>query len=167
MKSSWLKPKWQANTCIRNIPIDYLIEQEIKVLLLDVDNTLLPRHERELNKSVVNWLVEASHLLKIHLISNNPSKNRIKRIAEQFSVGFTCRAAKPRRKKVVQVIDSYECKRSNIAIVGDRIFTDILVGNRLGLYTILVKPIKSDGTTNHNSCYQDIEICLSKLIGAK
>ena len=167
MKSSWLKPKWQANTCIRNIPIDYLIEQEIKVLLLDVDNTLLPRHERELNKSVVNWLVEASHLLKIHLISNNPSKNRIKRIAEQFSVGFTCRAAKPRRKKVVQVIDSYECKRSNIAIVGDRIFTDILVGNSLGLYTVLVKAIGSDGKPSKNQNIQNIEKLFARYLGEK
>ena len=36
-------------------------------------------------------------------------------------------------------------KNNNIAIIGDRIFTDILVGNRLGLYTILIKPLGPNG----------------------
>ena len=32
---------------------------------------------------------------------------------------------------------------SNTAVIGDQIFTDILGGNILGLYTILVDPISS------------------------
>jgi len=32
-------------------------------------------------------------------------------------------------------------KPSQVAVVGDQVFTDILGGNRLGLYTILVCPL--------------------------
>jgi len=36
-------------------------------------------------------------------------------------------------------------------MIGDRLFTDIIAGNRLGLYTILVKPLASNGITcKHN-----------------
>ena len=28
-----------------------------------------------------------------------------------------------------------------MALIGDRLFTDVLAGNRLGLYTVLVRPI--------------------------
>ena len=34
-------------------------------------------------------------------------------------------------------------KKETLAIIGDRIFTDILAGNRFGIYTILVKPTNS------------------------
>ena len=36
-------------------------------------------------------------------------------------------------------------ERKNIAIIGDRIFTDIIVGNRCNIKTILVKRLNSDG----------------------
>ena len=165
-RKGWLRPQWESNLTIQNIPISYLINQQIKVLLLDVDNTLLPRNELILCASVRTWLLEAKKHLKLHLISNNPSRSRIKNIAQQLQVNFTCRAAKPRKSKVLEVIEKFDCKRSNIAIIGDRIFTDIWAGNRLGLYTILVKPIKFDGTSFKENYYQEAEKYLSKLLGA-
>ena len=38
---------------------------------------------------------------------------------------------------------NYEVK--NIAIIGDRIFTDIIVGNRCNIKTVLVKRLKRNG----------------------
>ena len=35
--------------------------------------------------------------------------------------------------------------RKNIAIIGDRIFTDIIVGNRCNIQTILVKRLSKNG----------------------
>jgi len=34
-----------------------------------------------------------------------------------------------------------ELSPQEVAVIGDQIFTDVLGGNRLGLYTILVTPI--------------------------
>ena len=30
-------------------------------------------------------------------------------------------------------------------MIGDRLFTDVLCGNRMGLYTVLVRPVRDDG----------------------
>ena len=166
MNEHWLEPDWDPYLSIQNISINYLLKKDIKLILLDVDNTLLPRRELIIDQSVITWLTEAKKYLKLHLISNNPSKSRIMSIANQIKVSFTYGASKPRRKKVQEVISKFDFNTSNIAIVGDRIFTDVLVGNRLGLYTILVKPIKSDGRTSKNNYSQEIERYLSKIFGA-
>ena len=56
--------------------------------------------------------------------------------------------------------------KAEVAIIGDRLFTDILAGNRLGIYTILVKPTNSNGMPYLNSKMQKIELKIASLIGA-
>ena len=124
---------------------------------MDVDGTLLPRNENHLHKSVFNWLLSAKEYFTIYLCSNNPSKNRIKSIANEFKIEFTCRAGKPSRKKLGEFLNKVNIDKSKIAIIGDRIFTDILVGNRLGLHTILVKPIDSNGKCKENDVLHKLE----------
>ncbi len=51
-----------------------------------------------------------------------------------------------------------------IAIIGDRIFTDILVGNRLGMYTILVDSVDLYGKRSEKNNLQLIERYLAKII---
>tara|TARA_Y100001968_G_scaffold325948_1_gene368092 strand:- start:627 stop:1136 length:510 start_codon:yes stop_codon:yes gene_type:complete len=166
MGKSLLVPKWEANKTINNIPIDLLKDKGIKVILLDVDNTLLPRRSTLLSSSILNWLIEAKKHFKLYLISNNPSKKRIKNVADQVDIGFTFSASKPRRSKVLKVINTFDCDIKDIAIIGDRIFTDIWSGNRLNLYTILVRAVKADGTEFKRNYYQRAEKFLSKLLGA-
>ena len=60
---------------------------------------------------------------------------------------FICSAKKPLKrgfKKELKAIDHQN--RAEVVVIGDQIMTDILGGNRMGFYTILVEPIlrKSD-----------------------
>ncbi|HHW74588.1 MAG TPA: HAD hydrolase-like protein, partial [Firmicutes bacterium] len=50
-------------------------------------------------------------------------------------------AVKPRRRAFRKALQILDLTASETAVVGDQIFTDVLGGNRLGLYTILVTPI--------------------------
>ena len=49
-------------------------------------------------------------------------------------------AAKPSRRKLRQAVDGMNLPVDQVAMVGDRLFTDVLAGNRLGMFTILVEP---------------------------
>jgi hypothetical protein len=54
---------------------------------------------------------------------------------------------------------------AQVGMVGDRLFTDILAGNRVGMFTILVEPIQP-GRLNQISMVRAIEIWISQWLGA-
>ena len=164
MKRKLLIPDWETGITIHEIPINDLLNRNIKAILLDVDGTLLPRDEIKLSTSVKDWIIEAKKELLIYLLSNNPSKTRIATIANELNIDFIYAALKPSLKATRKVIKKFKLKNSNIAILGDRIFTDILVGNRLGIYTILVNPVNKSGKKSKNSKLQRIERYISKFI---
>ena len=98
------------------------------------------------------------------MFSNNPSKNRINIIAEQLDLEFTYLGRKPSRRKLKKVLDKIPYSSNEIAIIGDRVFTDILVGNRLGMYTILVDSVDYYGKRIERNNFQSIERSLAKII---
>ena len=98
------------------------------------------------------------------MFSNNPSRKRIKNIADQLDIDFTYSGGKPSKKKLNKVLDKIPYSSNEIAIIGDRVFTDILVGNRLGMYTILVDSVDSYGKRIESNSFQTIERYLAKII---
>jgi hypothetical protein len=76
----------------------------------------------------------------IWLASNNFSDRRIRKVAESLNLPYRSRAGKPSRRVVRQVLEAMQLPSAEVAMVGDRLFTDTIVGNRLGLFTILVQP---------------------------
>jgi len=62
------------------------------------------------------------------------------------------------------IIDKIPYSSHKIAIIGDRVFTDILVGNRLGMYTILVDSVDSYGKRIERNNFQSMERYLAKII---
>ncbi len=99
-----------------------------------------------------------------YLFSNNPSKSRIKQIADQLNLEFTYSGGKPRKNKLKKILDKIPYSSNKIAIIGDRVFTDILVGNRLGMYTILVDSVDYHGKKIEKNNFQEIERYLAKII---
>ena len=166
MQRHWLIPDWDPGLTLAHLPLEPLIVRGIKVLLLDVDRTLLPGRGVELPAPMRRWAKDASRLLHIHLISNNPSRQRIQAVADQMNVTYTCSASKPRRGAIRRVISTLPNATTEIAMVGDRVFTDVLAGNRLGLYTVLVKPPRPDGTACSHDRVQRLERHLARFFGA-
>ena len=142
---SILKVNWDSNLPIYSISQSELQKKGIHSLLLDVDGTILNRNSNMIPKAVKNWIRESKKLFSLYLISNNPSKKRISKIAKELNLKFKYNASKPRKKITLSAINEIGGEPENIAIIGDRIFTDIIVGNRCNIKTILVKRLKRDG----------------------
>ena len=51
------------------------------------------------------------------------------------------KAGKPRRRAFLRALEVMGSSAEETAVIGDQVFTDILGGNRMGLFTILVVPI--------------------------
>ena len=166
MRRQWLQPDWDPGLTVVQLPLEHLLDRGISCLLLDVDRTLLPGHDVRLPDAVMGWASSAQRHLRLHLFSNNPSRQRISAVADQLGVSFTSGAAKPRRAALRKVLRDLQVQPEELAIVGDRLFTDVLAGNRLGLYTVLVRPLKADGTPCSHDRVQRIERGIARLLGA-
>ncbi len=165
MRQKLLKPNWEPGLSIPHLPIERLLSIGIKALVLDVDGTLITRHEIILHNSVINWVKDAQKDFSLHLLSNNPSKKRIESIAKQLNINFTYRAAKPTKGALRKVQHNLQLDPRQIAILGDRIFTDVLVGNRLGLYTVLIWPLGPSGEPCKRNTTQLLEHRIARLLG--
>ena len=136
---------WDAKLPIYEINLSKLQKEGIDILLIDVDGTLINRKSTRIPKAVKDWILESKKFFSLYLISNKPSKKRIAKIAKELKLRYKCNASKPRKKATLQAIKEVKFESKNIAIIGDRIFTDIIVGNRCNIKTILVKRLNKHG----------------------
>ena len=161
---SILKVNWDSNLPIYAISQSELQKKGIHSLLLDVDGTLINRKSNMIPKAVRNWIKESKKIFSLYLISNNPSKKRIANIAKELNLRYKYNASKPRKKVTLSAINEIGSEPKNIAIIGDRIFTDIIVGNRCNIKTILVKRLKRDGLPKKFNLTLTIEKLFSHFI---
>jgi HAD superfamily phosphatase (TIGR01668 family) len=159
-----LMPDWAPGCALPQLLLDDLQDRAahgIRALVIDVDRTLLPRRSSDLPQAAEQWLRQAGARMPIHLFSNNPSRQRIGRVSEILGFPYTVSAAKPRRGALRRVIQELQVPADQVALLGDRVFTDVLAGNRLGLFTVLVKPIDSRGLPHPNDRLQMWELGLA------
>lgn len=135
-----LYPRMYVNTLL-DIPLEELRRQGIRAFILDLDNTITEWNSQELRFEVEAWFRAIKQQgFKAFILSNN-GEQRILRIAERLSIPYIHRARKPLRGSFLRAVALMEVKPAEVAVIGDQIFTDVLGGNRSGLYTILVKPL--------------------------
>jgi len=120
MHRPWLRPDWDPGLTLAHLPLEPLLGRGIRVMLLDVDRTLLPGRDVELPDAMQRWVNVATRHLHLHLSSNNPSRARVQAVAQQMKVSFTCAASKPRRGAILQVMNQLSHPPAQIAMVGDR-----------------------------------------------
>ena len=127
-----------------DITPDFLKKNNIKTLLLDVDNTLAPYEQPDPSEENLAWfdsLEEAG--IGYAFISNNSSDARIKRFNKKIGVLAFAKSGKPFAKKTInKVLSALGAEKESTVFVGDQIFTDVCAGKFNGMRAILVPPIK-------------------------
>lgn len=126
---------------IYDLTPDDLREIGIKGLIIDLDNTLIPWNQTHASKKAKAWfkLFVASEI-KLLIISNN-SVDRVSTFAYPQNIHYIGRAKKPLPMSFSKACEDLNLERHEVAIIGDQLLTDILGGNMVGLYTILVDPL--------------------------
>ena len=135
-----LYPKQHFNN-VREIEIEFLRKNEIKALILDVDNTLID-YDKNLPKETIKWAEELKQQgIKLYILSNSNKKEKVRTVAEKLQIEYEYFGKKPLKTGFKKVQKKLQEKPENIGVVGDQIFTDVLGGNRCKMFTILVEPI--------------------------
>lgn len=137
----YFQPTLQAPS-LDLISVDKLIQEGIKGLIIDLDNTMTPWNDVEVAPKVTEWFIKIKAAgIQACVVSNNKKRQRVAIVAERLGIPFVFRATKPRRRAFQAGMKILGTGFKDTAVIGDQLFTDILGGNRLGLYTILVTPI--------------------------
>lgn len=127
---------------IAQIDLDELKSNGIEGLLIDLDNTLLPWKDSAIPPASREWVSRAKSLgMKLCIVSNTHYPKRLNKIASELEIASIPRALKPRPYGFNKAIEMLGLEKANCAAIGDQVLTDILGGNRAGVYTILVKPM--------------------------
>ena len=162
---SLLQPDLILGANIFELTPGILESNQIKGLILDVDETLVPFKQKETTAELKQWIIEIKAAMPIWLVSNNTSNTRIANIAGSVDLPFISFARKPSRKRLREAALAMDLPVEQVAMVGDRLFTDILAGNRLGMFTILVEPMTDPLVAVRSHPIRDFEIWLSKAMG--
>lgn len=137
------------------LKIDYqkLKKENIKCLLFDVDNTIVPYNISKIKEELKELFQIITKEFKVYLVSNNIAKKRVSKIAATFSVSYTYFARKPSPQAFIKFTKDFA--KDEVVIIGDQLLSDIYGGNNFGIKTILVDPIAKDSIfTYFNRLYE-------------
>lgn len=135
---------------IYEIPVDFYKKNNVRVLLIDLDNTL---DSYRLFFPTDRAIKLISDLKKENIepivISNNSCK-RVFGYAKALNVPFLHSARKPFAFKIKKFLKSNNVLKTDAMIVGDQIITDVLAAKGVGIRAILTeKIVKEDQWTTH------------------
>ncbi len=118
-----------------------LIERGIRGVILDLDNTLLPRTMDTVPEQIADWvflLEEAG--LQVVVVSNNFHERGV-RAAASIGAEFVGKAMKPFRRGLLSACERMNLAPSEVLCVGDQTYTDILGAHLCGMQAWLVQPL--------------------------
>ena len=135
-----------AGRSITDIDPAALAGRGVRLLLADLDNTLVPYGVPEPDERVRAWTAAlAEQGVTLFILSNNRHPDRPGRFSRALGVPFIGHAGKPKPPGFRRAMAQMDRTPGETAIVGDQIFTDILGGRNAGVFTLLVEPIRLAG----------------------
>lgn len=163
---SLLQPDLNLEGSILTLTPQIVQQYGLRGLILDVDETLVPFRTTQTSNELLYWVEDIKQVATLWLVSNNLSESRIRGIAQSLSLPYLFGAGKPSRRKLRQAVMAMNLPVEQVAMVGDRLFTDVLAGNRFGMFTILVEPMVDPTQVVRRHPVRTFEVWLSQALGA-
>lgn len=127
---------------LTDISPQFLARNGIRLLMLDLDNTVAPYNMTKPSEKVLDWCYELKKAgITLYFVSNSRVPGRVEAFAGAMEIGFSLNSKKPSVNCVNDVLRRHGISPRNAALVGDQIFTDVLGANLADTVSILVLPI--------------------------
>ena len=134
----------RAVRAITDISIPELAAGGVRCVLVDRDNTCVPRDTGEAPAEVLAWLAAAREAgMATCMVSNNFHTREVEASALELGCSCVHHAMKPAPFAVKRALALVGCGPEEAVLVGDQVFTDVMAGNLAGVRTVLVDPQSS------------------------
>ena len=126
---------------VRDVTLEILQKNDIKGIILDVDNTLVDYYKK-FEEGTIEWVENLKNAgIKFCIVSNSNKKEKVKYVANELNVPYFYFSKKPLKMGFRKAQKQLDLPPQNIAAIGDQIMTDVIGSNRCVMFSILVKPI--------------------------
>ncbi len=126
---------------VTEITLEFLRENNIKGLILDIDNTLIDFDKHILDGAKI-WCTNCKNNdIKMCILSNTNKIEKVEKVAKELELPYIYFAKKPFKSGFKRAQNLLKLPEENIGVVGDQIFTDVIGANRCKMFSILTKPI--------------------------
>lgn len=123
------------------IDVDSLVDAGVSCVLLDRDNTLVPRDTKRAPEAVMSWLGRLRDAnIACCMVSNNFHTKEVVASAKELGLACVHHAMKPSPIAVKVALGNMGVTADHAVLIGDQVFTDVIAGNLAGVRTILVRP---------------------------
>jgi HAD superfamily phosphatase (TIGR01668 family) len=145
LKPKLLLPSYEINDLnALNVLLPNL--KNVRGIIFDVDQTLVGFNKNTIDKSVEDTIRIFASGYKCCFLSNYPNHPyayaRLRNIERQIGIPVVrSKHKKPHPSAFHEALDALGTDVKNTIVVGDRILTDILGANNLGMTSILIKPL--------------------------
>lgn len=163
------------HSAIWKIDFKALANRGIRYLIIDVDSTITEAYTNEADpraKAAIKEALDSGLIKNACLVSNvmfgRRKIKRVARMAQDLGIPYVAAmffSAKPSASPFLKGLKKMEATINDTAVIGDLIFTDILGGNLLGMFTILLKPLGKPHWTTRISLQRMRERQLLKRMG--
>ena len=121
--------------------VEFLTENGIKGIILDIDNTLEPYEHPLPGEHVKKWLSDLKEAgISAAFVSNN-GKERVELFNEELGLPYYYKAKKPFKKNVLCAMADIGSSKDTTILMGDQVFTDVWAARNAGIKAALVPPI--------------------------
>ena len=136
-----LLPK-RMTKALTDVTPELLRSRNIRLLMLDFDNTIVPYTTDVPTQAMEHWLknMNAQEDIQVCIVSNSHN-DRVPAFCEKYGLDCITHAKKPFSRGIRQCLEKYGIPAGRAALVGDQIYTDTLGANCMGVTSILVKAI--------------------------
>ncbi len=119
-----------------------LKENDYKLIIFDLDNTIGSIKENSCSQKNKEFLNSLKSDFKIIIVSNS-GKKRVSNFLKDVQCDYFYFSLKPTLRVLRTIKKKYKIDYKEMVVVGDQIVTDVFWGNRKNVLTILVDPIKN------------------------
>ncbi len=126
---------------VQDVDFKALKGQGFRVILLDIDNTLVPHGTHSADRSALEIRDSLDSIGLTPVVCSNAKAERMQSFTGSLDIEGISDAKKPAPHAINKFRQLNSIRADEIIMIGDQLITDVLAARRAGIPVILCKPI--------------------------